>query len=253
MAFGIPLHMRVYSTEFNFNNMNKRTILIYGASQGLGRFYYKKLESHPDFKVIGISRNKPLWVEEHYQWILADLSDPFTAREQVLSSLQETPVDVLLYNVGIWESRAFELDYSFLKDELAHLYRMIDTNITSCIFQIQALLPKLLTSPKGQIILTGSTSALDNTRRPEVTFNACKFALRGITQGLRAGFKDRDLAVTLINPGSIDTRLEQATKETNPTQIPMVDLWEILHTLLNLSTGSCPLEINLPSMKDAEV
>ena len=237
--------------------MEKRTIIIYGASQGLGRYYFSKLEINPIYKVIGISRKRPQWTEAHHHWITADLSEPLKAREAVLEKLRNTPLDVLIYNVGIWEDRAFERDYSFLNDDPTHLETMINTNITSCIFQIQALLPKLLDSTKSQIILTGSTSALDNTGRPEVTFNASKFALRGIAQSLRSSFKDKNLSVTLINPGYIDTENKHSTAETlsihNGKQIPMEDLWMILNTILNLSPAICPLEITLPSMKDNEV
>jgi short-subunit dehydrogenase len=237
--------------------MDKRTIIIYGASLGLGRYYFNKLEINPMYKVIGISRSRPQWAESHHHWITADLSEPLKAREAVLSKLRAITIDVLIYNVGIWEDRAFEIDYSFLKDEPTHLQTMINTNITSCILQIHALLPKLLESAKPQIILTGSTSALDNTGRPEVTFNASKFALRGIAQSLRSSFKDKNLSVTLMNPGYIDTDNKHSTAETlsihNGKQIPMEDLWLILKNILNLSPAICPLEITLPSMKDNEV
>lgn len=225
--------------------MKKRTIIIYRASQGLGRYYFNQLEINPIYKVIGISRSRPQWAEPHHHWITVDLSDPLNAREKVFSKLHDTSVDILIYNVGIWEERAFEPEYSFLNDNPTHLEKMINTNITSCIFQIQALLPKLLESAKPHIILTGSTSALDNTGRPEVTFNASKFALRGMVQSLRAGFKYKNLAVTLINPGYIDTSHQHSTADTLSTykgkQIPMEDLWITLNTVLKLSAASCPL------------
>lgn len=237
--------------------MDKRTIIIYGASQGLGQYFFNKLEINPNYKVIGVSRSRPKWTAPHHNWIISDLSEPLKAREAVLSKLRATPIDVLIYNVGIWEDRAFESDYSFLKDDPTHLETMINTNITSCIFQIQALLPKLLESAKPQIIFTGSTSALDNTNRPEVTFNASKFALRGVAQSLRAGFKNKNLSVTLINPGYIDTDnkhlMEDATSNYKGKQIPMEDLWLIVNTILQLSPASCPKEINIPAMKDTEV
>lgn len=194
--------------------MDKRTIIIYGASQGLGKYYFNKLTANPFYKVIGISRNKPPWAQQHDNWITIDLSEPFKAKEEVLLYLKKSTIDVMIYNVGIWENRAFEADYSFLYDYPGHLQSMINTNITSCIFQIQALLPKLLASTKPQIIITGSTSALDNTGRPEVTFNATKLALRGIVQSLRAGFKQHSLSVTLINPGYIDTNHQNSTSDT---------------------------------------
>lgn len=236
--------------------MDKRTIVIYGASQGLGKYYFNKLEINPIYRVIGISRSRPQWAEPHHHWIESNLSEPLKAREKVFSKLRDTCIDVLIYNVGIWEEEAFENEYSFLNDNPTHLEKMINTNITSCIFQIQALLPKLLISPKPQIILTGSTSALNNTGRPEVTFNATKFALRGIAQSLRAGFKHENLAVTLVNPGYIDTNNHHSTADTlstyNGKQIPMEDLWLTLNTILNLSSASCPLEINMPAMKENE-
>ncbi len=236
--------------------MNKRTVLLYGAGRGLGAFLHHQFTQSRDFRAIGLSRSRPGWLGAAEPWITADLSRPQEAVQAVSEQLRATPVDILLYNVGLWEKRAFEPDYDFLNDEPAYLLQMIHANISSCILQIQLLLPKLWQSPKPHIIFTGSTSALDHTGRPEVTFNASKFALRGIAQSLRAQYKTRGLAVTLINPGYIDTQPEHSPDETLQlhagTQLAMDDVWQMLSAVLRLSAASCPLEVNLPAMQEKE-
>lgn len=233
--------------------MAKRNILIFGASQGLGKFYFQQLEASLAFHPIGISRKKPSWLKPNSKWIIADLSKPLEAIEEVFSQLPDIQIDTLVYNVGIWESKGFEPDYDFLKDEPAYLQTMVNTNITSCILQIQRLLPNLLQSKRPQIIFTGSTSGLDNVGRPEVTFNASKFALRGIAQSLRATYKKKGLQVTIINPGYINTDAENNSLDSSDDkQVSMKDLWAFLDLLLNLNPGTAVTEINAPSMDEEE-
>ena len=49
-------------------------------------------------------------------------------------------IDVIIYNVGIWEKRGFEDDYDFTKDNPNDIHHLIQTNITSPIVFLQALL-----------------------------------------------------------------------------------------------------------------
>lgn len=235
--------------------MEKRSVLIYGASQGLGRYLFQRMEEDAHYTPLGISRKRPNGVDDD-RWITADLANPLHARSTVIQALGNTALDTVIYNVGVWEELAFEPAYNFLNDRPEHIHSMVQTNISSCILQIHALLPKLLKSERPHIVFTGSTSALDNTGRPEVTFNASKFALRGIAQALRAGFRQKSLAVTVLNLGYLQTETALQTEEpaapAHGNLLPLEDVWKILHTLLNLSTASCPLEVNLPAMLDTE-
>lgn len=99
------------------------------------------------------------------KWVTIDLSS-----QQQIPSLKDIPIDVLIYNVGVWEKRGFEDDYTFDKDEVRDISNIININLTSTITYIQALLPNLRQADNGKIILIGSTAGLDHTNNAQVSF-----------------------------------------------------------------------------------
>lgn len=150
-----------------------KNIIVFGASKGLGNAFVRGVPQSGD-KVWVVSRSKPesLSVEDGVEriWIQADLSE-LQAAEQVASQLQGETLDVLIYNVGIWEKEGFEEHYTFDKDEPADISQLIHVNVTSTIVCIQALLPQLRQSEAGKIILIGSTAGLSNAGSSQVSLS----------------------------------------------------------------------------------
>ncbi|MEE9876909.1 MAG: SDR family NAD(P)-dependent oxidoreductase [Stenotrophomonas maltophilia] len=138
------------------------------------------------------------------QWIEADLSQPTLAANHIAAQAP-ADLDVLIHNLGIWEETAFSDEYAFLDESDAALTQLVDVNITATLVLLQRLLPRVLGAPRPQLVLTGSTSALPRSGRPEVAFGASKFALNGIADALREGFRDRRLAVTSLQLGYLNT------------------------------------------------
>ncbi|MGB5956913.1 SDR family NAD(P)-dependent oxidoreductase [Pseudomonas sp.] len=234
-------------------------ILVVGASKGLGKAFMEGL-GKPGDTLIGVSRSKPVAVnigqDIQAQWIEADLGQPAAAVEAIAQALAEGGVDTLIYNLGLWEAEAFEAHYSFLDDRDVELQRMVDCNITATILLIKRLMPLLLKSKKPRIILTGSTSGLPQSGRPEVTFVASKFALRGIAEALREGYRGQGLGVTCLNLGylntedSLDVPLAEAAARGEGGLIPLHDVVLMVRTLLELSTVSYVRELTLPAIAD---
>ena len=234
-------------------------VLLVGASKGLGKAFMEGL-GKPGDTLIGVSRAKPavmnIGKDVEAQWIEADLGQPAAAVETIAQALADGGVDTLVYNLGLWEAEAFEAHYSFLADRDADLQRMVDCNITATILLIKRLLPLLLKSERPRIILTGSTSGLPQSGRPEVTFAASKFALRGIAEALREGYRGQGLGVTCLNLGylntedSLDVPLAEAAARGEGGLIPLHDVVLMVRTLLELSTVSYVRELTLPAIAD---
>ncbi|MEK3703951.1 SDR family NAD(P)-dependent oxidoreductase [Paenibacillus sp. FSL R7-0198] len=235
-----------------------KNIIVFGASKGLGDAFVRGVPQSGD-KVWVVSRSKPesLSVEDGVEriWIQADLSE-LQAAEQVASQLQGETLDVLIYNVGIWEKEGFEEHYTFDKDEPADISQLIHVNVTSTIVCIQALLPQLRQSEAGKIILIGSTAGLSNAGSSQVSFVASKFAIRGITEALREHTRDDRIAVTCINPGELaaeipyEDGMERALAEYDGTRIPLQDMVAIVRCIISLSKAACVKEINIPALTD---
>ena len=234
-------------------------ILIVGASTGLGKAFVEGLVGDDD-TVTGISRNRPkdlqLQSAAKVEWISVDMSDSIQASD-IIEQQAPAELDVIIYNLGIWEEEAFSSSYQFLKSSDEEIINLIGTNITSAILLLKRLIPRLLKSTRPQIVLTGSTSGLSQSGGPEVAFAASRFALRGIANALREGFREEKLAVTCLQIGDLNTadRLSQpvdiASQRGNGSLIPLHDVVGITRALLEISNSSYVKEITLPAILDA--
>lgn len=235
-------------------------ILIVGASKGLGRALVDGLGDKGD-SIIGVSRKRPQpfpsRTDIDVTWVEADYSEPRTAAMRTLKALDKSQIDVVVYNLGVWETKAFEDDYDFLSDDDEEIMRMVSTNVTAAILFSKAVMPLLLKSPTPRFILTGSTSGLRQSGRPEVTFGATKSALNGIADALREGFRAQRLAVTTLQLGYLNTEddlrveKEAAAGRGNGSLIPVHDVVAMVRSILSLSSASFVRELVMPAILDS--
>lgn len=233
-------------------------MMVVGASRGLGRAFIEGLCVGGD-SVVGVSRRRPndlrLPDSVRLDWIEADLGAPLEAALQI-DRQAPSEFDVLIYNLGIWEEAAFSDEYRFLDDADESIVAMVNTNITGTILLLKRLIPKLLGSTNPRLILTGSTSGLRQSGRPEVTFAASKFALTGIGAALRESFREEGLAVTCLQLGYLNTEdglsvpLSEAALRGNGQLVPVHDVVSVVKTILNMSIASYVRELVLPAIGD---
>lgn len=235
-------------------------ILIVGASRGLGAAFSAGVPAAGD-KVWLVSRSRPDLNQTDgvdRAWIEADLTntDASAKMEQALAGAR---LDVLIYNAGIWESRAFQSDYDFEQVSADETRNIISVNLTAAIHCIQHVLPNLRLSPNAKIILIGSTSGLENADSPEVAYTASKFGLRGLAHALRENLRKDGIAVTCINPGELAAEIpyergvQAAIAAYQGTRIPVHDIVALVRCVIGLSKVACVKEIDVPSMTDRNV
>jgi short-subunit dehydrogenase len=237
-----------------------KTLLIIGASKGLGKAFVEGLGKTGD-TVIGVSRTMPSQLERRagiqYDWITADFSYPESAIQTVVKALEGKVIDVLIYNLGVWEPDAFSESYDFLQDSDETVKGMVSINLVSPILLLKAILPSLCASPTPRVILSGSTSGLRSSGRPEVTFGATKAALHGLGDALREGYRSRSLAVTTLSLGYLNTEDDLGVPRTVAASrgegqlIPVHDVVHVVDTILNLSDSSFVRDLTMPALKDS--
>ena len=231
-------------------------ILIVGGSRGLGAALSWGLPMRGDALWL-VSRGRPDMDDRdgvQRAWIKADLSAP-GAGATVASAVGDDPLDVVIYNAGIWEHSAFSDSYDVMQVDDAETERIIAVNLTSAIVCIRALVPNLRKSTGAKAIFIGSTSGLDNSSGREVAYAASKFGLRGATHALRENLRADGIAVTCLNPGNIGTiTVERGIVSSSPHEsremIPPEDLIAIVKCVIGLSNASCVKEIDVMAMTD---
>ncbi|NOJ73814.1 SDR family NAD(P)-dependent oxidoreductase [Paenibacillus alvei] len=235
-----------------------KNFIIFGASKGLGDAFVRGLPQQGDLVWV-VSRNRPnsLDVDDGVKriWVKADLSQQ-EAASSIAHSIGDETIDVLIYNVGIWEQNGFEDDYNFDQDDPADIANIIQVNITSTITCIQALLPNLRKSDAGKIIFIGSTAGLEHTNNSQVSFVASKFGLRGIANALREHVRKDQIAITCMNLGELAAEIpyeegaEKALKAYDSSRIPVQDIISLVTCIIGLSKAACVKEIDIPAMQD---
>ncbi|MFN3073238.1 SDR family NAD(P)-dependent oxidoreductase [Acinetobacter sp. TY2] len=238
------------------SNLSKN-FLIYGVSKGLGKAIIQSIPESHDV-IYGISRSIPISMA-NLNWIEADLSSSETSVYQIKEIINDNKIDVLIYNVGIWETNAFTDEYDFEKISPLEINQMISTNITTCIQSLQALLKNLRASNNAKVILIGSTWGVENHNGKELIFSATKFALRGVAESLKEILRNDLIGVSILNLGylateyEIDTAIDKVLKETDYSLIPLADVIHAIKFIMSTSKGTCVKEILMPAMKDINV
>lgn len=227
----------------------KRTLLVTGASSGIGRAIARQLlrDGHT---VIGSSRDCSQFIVKHpnFSSIELDLSqlEKIPAQLKALEKAFPT-LDGVIFSAGYGQFGAIE-QFSF-----AQIEQMINVNFTSQAFITRALIPNLKRKNHSNLIYIGSEAALKGSRKGSI-YCASKFALRGFTQALRDECGSSSVRVSLINPGMVKThffdKLSFQPGDAETHGLLAEDIAQTVNYILNSNNNMVIDEINLnPSNK----
>ena len=178
----------------------KRTVLVTGASSGIGRAIAQNLlrQGHT---VIGVSRDCRKFTRqmENFSSVQLDLSQLNELPQKIRQLQQMFPeIDAVVFSAGIGQFGSVE-EFSYPQIEA-----LMTINFTSQVFLTKALLPALKRKANSDLIFIGSEAALKGSRKGAI-YCASKFAIRGFTQALREECGNSNVRVCLINPGMVKT------------------------------------------------
>ena len=115
--------------------------------------------------------------------------------EQASSGLGD--IDLLVNNAGIAPTSAFiDIDESRIVDT-------IETNLTSCLLLMRAVLPGMVERGKGQVVNIASMAGKIPIPYDSI-YSATKFALVGASHAVRSELRGTGVGVSVICPGFID-------------------------------------------------
>jgi NAD(P)-dependent dehydrogenase (short-subunit alcohol dehydrogenase family) len=177
------------------------TYLITGANRGIGYEYCRQLQQRGD-TAIAVCRQPSEELQALGVRIEAGID--ITAEESVADlaqRLQGTPLDVLINNAGILERVTLaDLD-------LESIRRQFEVNAIGPLRLTVALLPHLSSGAKVVLMTSRMGSIGDNTSGGSYGYRMSKVALSMAGKSLAHDLKPQGIAVAILHPGLVQTRM----------------------------------------------
>jgi short-subunit dehydrogenase len=200
---------------------NNKTVLITGASTGIGKAVGQKLATTNCKLVLAARRDEVIkeWVTEiqnpkaEILVIKNDVSD----KENVAKTYKNITekfgnIDIAILNSGIGQSVTPQTFNSKIAEDI------INTNFLGVVYWIEQLLPDMLKSRKG--IIAPVSSLADNRGYSGSGFYcASKAALSIFTEGLSLDLSKHGIKVITIKPGFVKTPMTDKNKFKMPFMI----------------------------------
>jgi NADP-dependent 3-hydroxy acid dehydrogenase YdfG len=191
------------------DNIAGKVIVITGASSGMGAAAARHLAAKGANIVVAARR------AERIETLVAEITKSGGNAVAVATDVTQLDdmqrlvdtavqtfgrIDVLINNAGIMPLSPLE------RLKVDEWNQMIDVNLRGVLHGIAAALPYMKEQKSGHIIITASVAAY-YVFPGSAVYSATKFALRGLSEGLRREVKPYDIRTTLISPGAVTTEL----------------------------------------------
>src|SRR5277367_5528263 len=188
---------------------NQKTVIVTGASQGIGAGIVKAFLER-GYNVVGTSRNatKSAELKSSDKLVLVDgdIGDAATAQKVVDAAVQKFgSIDAVVNNAGIFVAKPF-LDYS--ADDFRSL---VSTNLEGYLYITQLAVKQMLAQKSGGSVVGISTSLVKN---PIAGVTASvqmitKGGLESITVSLASEYAKEHIRFNAVAPGIVDTPLHK--------------------------------------------
>lgn len=220
------------------NWLNNKTVIVTGASSGMGKGITEKLIKEHGCTVLGVARSQQkmevLVAElgeyaDKFSYQLFDVSDRANW-DNYLAYLEENNIqpDVLINNAGILPKFDKFQHYSIEEIEKA-----MNINFYAAVYSMHALLPLILKSSSPAIINVDSSAALMSLAGTSV-YSASKAALKSLTESMREELRGK-CYVGIVCPGFTKTDIFRNQGSSD----------EKAQKMLNMVSTSCDRMVNM--------
>ncbi|MGF1603345.1 MAG: SDR family oxidoreductase [Thermosynechococcaceae cyanobacterium] len=181
------------------------TYLVTGANRGIGLEYCRQLKDRGDVAISLCRHSSP---ELEALGIQIETNVDITSDDSVANVVQclgERPIDVLINNAGIIERVTLE------NLDIDSIHRQFEVNAVGPLRLTRALLPNLSAGSKVALMTSRMGSIDDNTSGGSYGYRMSKVALCMAGKSLSHDLKAKGIAVAILHPGLVQTRMTNFT------------------------------------------
>ena len=199
--------------------MIKKTICITGASSGIGAELARQYAAK-DIHLLLVGRNQQRLtkVADDCKALgatvvlgIMDVTDRVTLEQWCKQQYQLTPIDLLIANAGMSGTQAQRVTTTLVEKEAL----LVDVHLQGTLNTVHAFLPYMIERGVGQIALMSSMVAFICLARNGM-YGPAKAAILHYGLGLRQQLASKNIAVSVICPGFVDSALTQLNKHRMP-------------------------------------
>jgi NAD(P)-dependent dehydrogenase (short-subunit alcohol dehydrogenase family) len=174
--------------------------VVTGASRGIGAATAELL-AEEGAQVIRVARSLTAGSHGSFHDVPCDLTDAAQVnRLGVRIMTQHGSPDIVVSNAGAFLLRTLE------ETDPADFQQQLAINLGAAFHVARAFLPAMRKAGKGSFISVGSVA--DHIGFPEnAAYAASKYGLRGFHETLLAEYRGSGVRLTLVSPGSTDTKI----------------------------------------------
>ena len=189
--------------------MEKKIIFITGTNSGFGwltakscaALGHKVYASMRDTKGRNADKARALVQQENMVVYDVDVRNGKSVAEAIDAIIKtEGRIDVVINNAGVYATGITE---TFTEEDFS---RVIDVDVTGTWRTIKAALPQMR-KQKGGLIINISSVAGRFSFPFQTVYNAAKFAVEGLTEGLHFEVRQLGVDVVMIQPGAFPTEV----------------------------------------------
>lgn len=203
-------------------SISEKTLVVLGATSSVAHVYLRLVADEGSFsRFVPVARNaKKLQIVaddvaarsgDDVRSITADLGDPEGVEDAFARILDVAPsIDECLLAYGALGEQ------ETLQSNVDQLRSLLDTNFVSAAIWMESIAKQFEAQGHGHLVVIGSVAG-DRGRQSNYIYGSTKSGLERISEGMAHRFATRkDIHVTLVKPGFIDTPMTAHIEKSGP-------------------------------------